>query len=147
MKVEDTHVIDWVFIDGDDYQDIARNMMEVLNQNITLSVGIHVRDEIGNYGYTYNINYITLKLYAFHYKYNVIVLLDQESTLPQINVTMTSSMLLLWLVMEPWMGSTTGLSVTRGVSRGETAATPKCVVELISVALKTCLYTPFWSIK
>ena len=64
MKVEDARVIDWVFIDGDDYQDISRNMMEVLNQNISIAVGIHVLKELGSYGYVNNINNIIIIIFC-----------------------------------------------------------------------------------
>ena len=50
MAVEDTQVIDWAYVKGENNQIVTRYMMEVLNLNMTIAVGVYVPDEWGSYG-------------------------------------------------------------------------------------------------
>ena len=50
MAVEETQVIDWAYVKGENTQNVAKNMMEVLNSNMTIAVSVYVPDEWGSYG-------------------------------------------------------------------------------------------------
>ena len=50
MKVEDTQVIDWIWVKGGTKPEIANNMLEILNNNITIVSALHVPSDWSAYG-------------------------------------------------------------------------------------------------